>query len=119
MIEVSKGRRVEKPWGYELIYAQTERYVGKVLFVKKGSRLSLQYHRVKDESMLIFKGEAELQYGIDDTRLTSQTLSEGDCIRLKPGMRHRLMALKDTYIMEASTPELDDVVRVQDDYGRA
>jgi mannose-6-phosphate isomerase len=119
MIEVTKGRRVEKPWGYELIYAHTDKYVGKVLFVKKGSRLSLQYHRVKDESMIIYKGEVELHYGLDDSRLSAQTLGEGDCIRLKPGMRHRLRALEDTYILEASTPELDDVVRVQDDYGRA
>ena len=112
-------RKVDKPWGYELIYARTERYVGKILFVKKGHRLSLQYHEKKDETMFIQRGKIELQSGAAGEELATKILSEGDAVRLRPLTRHRVQAIKDTYILEVSTPELEDVVRLSDDYGRA
>ena len=112
-------RRTEKPWGYELLYAHTSRYVGKVIFVKKGHRLSLQYHQRKDESMYILSGKARIDFGEDEAKLTSLVLEPGGTIRLKPLTRHRVEALEDTTLLEVSTPELEDVVRLRDDYGRA
>ena len=112
-------RKTEKPWGYELLYAHTPKYVGKVIFVKKGHRLSLQYHQRKDESMYILSGKARIDSGEDETKLTSLVFEPGGVIRLKPLTRHRVEALEDTTLLEVSTPELEDVVRLQDDYGRA
>ena len=112
-------RRTEKPWGYELLYAHTSRYVGKVIFVEKGHRLSLQYHQRKDESMYILSGKARIDFGEDEAKLTSLVLEPGGTIRLKPLTRHRVEALEDTTLLEVSTPELEDVVRLRDDYGRA
>lgn len=112
-------RKTEKPWGYELLYAHTEKYVGKLIFVKKGHRLSLQYHQRKDESMYILSGKARIDSGEDETRLVSHVFEPGGTIRLKPLTRHRVKALEDTTLLEVSTPELEDVVRLQDDYGRA
>jgi quercetin dioxygenase-like cupin family protein len=112
-------RRTEKPWGYELLYAETARYVGKIIFVKKGHRLSLQYHRLKDESMYILSGKARIDSGADEANLGSNVLEEGGVIHLAPETRHRVEALEDTTLLEVSTPELQDVVRLQDDYGRA
>ena len=117
-METEKAKRVEKPWGYELIYAVTDKYVGKILFVKKGKRLSLQYHREKDETIYIYRGKIELQVGHLDHRLEDEELSEGDAIRLEPLVLHRMKALEDTFILEVSTPQLTDVVRLEDDYGR-
>jgi quercetin dioxygenase-like cupin family protein len=109
--------RVEKPWGYELVWAHTDRYVGKVLHVKKGESLSLQYHRVKDETMHVFSGEVRLQ--IDEGgELKERVVSKGESIRIPPNTRHRVEALTDADLLEASTPELDDVVRLEDRYGR-
>lgn len=112
-------RKTEKPWGHELLYAHTEKYAGKLIFVKKGHRLSLQYHQRKDESMYILSGKARIDSGEDETKLTSRVLEPGGIIRLKPLTRHRVEALEDTTLLEVSTPELEDVVRLQDDYGRA
>ncbi len=117
-MEVEKAKRVEKPWGYELIYAATDKYVGKILFVKKGERLSLQYHREKDETIYIYQGKIELQVGQKEETLSIVLLSEGEAMRLKPLVLHRMKALVDTYILEVSTPQLKDVVRLEDDYGR-
>ena len=112
-------RRTEKPWGYELLYAHTAEYVGKVIFVKKGHRLSLQYHQRKDETIYILSGRARIDSGEDETSLTSLIFEPGGVIRLTPLTRHRVEALEDTTLLEVSTPELEDVVRLQDDYGRA
>lgn len=112
-------RRTEKPWGYELLYAHTPKYVGKVIFVKRGHRLSLQYHEQKDESMYILSGKARIDFGEDESKLDSRVFEPGDAIRLSPLTRHRVEALEDTTLLEASTSELEDVVRLQDDYGRA
>lgn len=112
------ARRIEKPWGYELIWAETEDYVGKVLHVEAGRQLSYQYHRRKDETVYVLRGAVELEIGgADGTRRTFR-LAPGDHYRIRPGVRHRLRALETSDILEASTPHLDDVVRVEDDYGR-
>ncbi len=113
-------RRVEKPWGYELIWAVADHYVGKVLFVKGGHSLSLQFHREKDESWYVQEGRAELEIAAPGERVpTSEVVSAGAAFRLRPGTVHRIRALEDTLVLEVSTPHLDDVVRLEDSYGRA
>jgi mannose-6-phosphate isomerase len=112
-------RKTEKPWGYELLFALTPKYAGKVIFVTKGHRISLQYHSKKDETMLIQKGKAVIEVGEREKELKQITLNPGDCIHLIPKTCHRLQAIEDTTIFEVSTPELDDVTRLADDYGRA
>jgi mannose-6-phosphate isomerase-like protein (cupin superfamily) len=112
-------RRVEKPWGWELIWAHTEAYVGKILFVREGHSLSLQYHVQKDESWYVEAGRARVQLGnTGDAVLDEAVISPGDAFRFRPGTVHRVTALEDTTILEVSTPELDDVVRLEDQYGR-
>jgi mannose-6-phosphate isomerase len=112
-------RKVEKPWGHELIWAETEHYVGKVLFVKAGESLSLQFHREKDESWLVREGRAKLELGsAGDAVLRVEVIAAGACFRFRPGTVHRVTALEDTTILEVSTPQLDDVVRLEDAYGR-
>jgi mannose-6-phosphate isomerase-like protein (cupin superfamily) len=112
-------RRVEKPWGYELIWAVTDAYVGKVLFVKAGHSLSLQFHRVKDESWLVQSGRAKLELGdAGETVLHTEVIGAGAAFHYAPGTVHRVTALEDTTILEVSTPHLDDVVRLEDAYGR-
>jgi mannose-6-phosphate isomerase-like protein (cupin superfamily) len=109
---------VEKPWGWELVWAATDAYAGKLLFVRAGEALSLQYHVVKDESWLVREGRALLELGDEDGELESLEIAAGDALRLAPGTMHRVTALEDTLIIEVSTPQLDDVVRVEDRYGR-
>jgi mannose-6-phosphate isomerase len=115
----SEPRKVEKPWGHELVWAETDRYVGKVLFVKAGQSLSLQFHRVKDESWLVQSGRAKLELGsAGNAVLKEEVIGPGACFHFRPGTVHRVTALEDTAILEVSTPELDDVVRLEDAYGR-
>jgi mannose-6-phosphate isomerase len=112
-------RKVEKPWGYELIWAETDTYVGKVLFVKAGESLSLQFHRVKDESWLVQQGRAKIELGsAGDAMLAQEVIGAGATFRFRPGTVHRITALEDTTIVEVSTNHLDDVVRLEDRYGR-
>jgi mannose-6-phosphate isomerase len=112
-------RRVEKPWGWELIWAVADAYVGKVLFVRAGESLSLQYHEEKDESWYIESGRARLELGdVGQEALDEDVVSAGACFRYRPGTVHRVTALEDTTILEVSTPHLDDVVRLEDKYGR-
>jgi mannose-6-phosphate isomerase len=112
-------RRVDKPWGYELIWALTDDYCGKVLFVRAGESLSLQFHREKDESWYVQSGRAELEVGaVGEAVLNSEVLSPGAAFRFRPGTVHRVTALEDTTILEVSTPQLADVVRLEDVYGR-
>ena len=112
-------RKVEKPWGYELIWAETAQYVGKVLFVKAGESLSLQFHRVKDESWLVQQGRAKLELGsAGDAILNEEVIAAGATFHFRPGTVHRITALEDTTIVEVSTAQLDDVVRLEDRYGR-
>ena len=111
-------RRVEKPWGHELIWARTERYAGKVLVIETGRRLSLQYHDVKDEWIRVLSGRLRLTLEADDGTLEERILEAGDGARVAPGRRHRFEALDRAELIEISTPELDDVVRLADDFGR-
>jgi mannose-6-phosphate isomerase-like protein (cupin superfamily) len=112
-------RRVEKPWGYELIWAHTGDYVGKILHINRGHRLSLQYHVKKDETFLLYSGRMILVFENDAGELQETELSAGAAHRVPPGRRHRMIAVEDCEVFEVSTPELDDVVRVEDVYGRA
>ena len=111
--------RVEKPWGYEVVYALTERYCGKVLFIKKGEQLSLQFHRRKDEVIYVHEGRIELEVGEPGRTPDVEVVGPGRAFRFKPGTVHRWRALEDTLVLEVSTPDLDDVVRLEDRYGRA
>jgi mannose-6-phosphate isomerase len=112
-------RRVEKPWGWELIWAETGLYVGKVLFVRAGQSLSLQYHEEKDESWYVESGRARLELGsVGDPALTDQEIGAGASFHYVPGTVHRVTAVEDTTILEVSTPHLDDIVRLEDRYGR-
>jgi mannose-6-phosphate isomerase len=113
-------RRVDKPWGYELIWAQTDAYCGKLLFVKAGHSLSLQFHREKDEAWLVHSGRARLELGAaGESLLNDEVVGPGAAFHYPPGTVHRVTALEDTTILEVSTPQLDDVVRLEDAYGRA
>lgn len=112
-------RRVEKPWGYELIFAHTDRYVGKILHVNPGQALSLQYHEVKDETLYLAEGEVELVVE-ENGHLNQTVLRGGESYRISPFTKHRMVAgHQGCDIIEVSTPELDDVVRLEDRYGRA
>jgi mannose-6-phosphate isomerase-like protein (cupin superfamily) len=112
-------RRVEKPWGHELIWALSETYCGKVLFVKAGAALSLQFHNEKDESWLVQSGRAKLELGeVGQKILNEEVIGAGAAFRYRPGTVHRVTAIEDTTILEVSTPHLDDVVRLEDLYGR-
>ena len=112
-------RKVEKPWGWELIWALAEDYCGKILFVKAGESLSLQFHNVKDESWYVLEGRAKLELGsAGEPILEEEVIAAGEAFRFRPGTVHRIRALEDTRILEVSTPHLDDVVRLEDRYGR-
>jgi mannose-6-phosphate isomerase len=112
-------KKVEKPWGHELIWAHTGIYVGKVLFVKAGHSLSLQFHRQKDESWLVQSGRAKLELGeAGESMLKEEVIVAGNAFHYAPGTVHRVTAIEDTTILEVSTPHLDDVVRLEDAYGR-
>lgn len=113
-------RRVEKPWGHEIVFALTERYCGKILFVRAGEQLSLQFHREKDETVYLHSGRIELEIGEPGAAvLDAEVVVPGRAFRLRPGVVHRWRALEDSIVLETSTPELDDVVRLEDRYGRA
>jgi len=112
-------RRIEKPWGYELVWAETELYVGKILHINAGESLSLQYHEIKDETICVLSGEMLFQAGssgdaLDEYRLTGPARA----FRVTPGTVHRMVAVTDCDVLEASTPHLQDVVRLDDRYGR-
>ena len=111
--------RVEKPWGHELIWARAEGYAGKVLFVRAGQALSLQFHREKDESWYVLEGRAEVQLGeVGEAVLNTEIVGPGTAFRFRPGTVHRVRAVEDTTILEVSTPQLEDIVRLEDEYGR-
>ncbi len=112
-------RRVDKPWGYELIFAHTDRYVGKLLHINPGQALSLQYHEAKDETFFVASGEIELQVE-ERGAMTRQALRPGESYHVVPPTRHRMIAGPEgCELFEVSTPELEDVIRVEDRYGRA
>lgn len=109
--------RVEKPWGYELIWARTDRYVGKILHVKAGHILSLQYHNQKDETMYVLRGALILRTQTGDM-LESRPFKAGESAHIPAKLIHQIEAVEDSDVLEASTPELDDLVRLRDRYGR-
>jgi len=109
---------VPKPWGHEIIWARTDRYVGKILHVRAGESLSLQFHRVKDETIRVLSGALHFEVGGETGERQVVRLAAGDGWQIPPGTRHRMTALEDADILEVSTPELDDVVRLEDRYGR-
>lgn len=111
-------RRVEKPWGGELIWALTDRYVGKILTINAGQRLSLQYHEAKDEWIHVLDGRLRLTLENAAGQLERRELGAGEGAHVAGGRRHRYEAIETCRLIEVSTPELDDVVRLEDDYGR-
>ena len=111
-------RRVEKPWGYELIWAETGDYVGKILHVHAGEALSLQYHVQKDETLFLLTGRMLLQAGPSADELVDYRMEAGQRFHVTPGTVHRMIAETDVDILEASTPHLEDIVRLEDRYGR-
>jgi len=114
---VSELTRVEKPWGYELHWAKTDRYVGKLIHVNAGHALSLQYHNQKDETIYLWSGKLLFEIDVNGT-LTKREMSPGECVHVTPKTIHRMTAIEDSDIFEVSTPELHDVVRLEDRYGR-
>ena len=118
-VQPSGHARVDKPWGYELRWAVTDRYLGKVIHVDRGHKLSLQLHQRKDESVFVLRGELDLVLEDDAGELRTHRLREGESARIPTGRRHRFCAPVDVDIVEVSSPEIDDVVRLEDDYGRA
>ncbi|MEX0935988.1 MAG: cupin [Gemmatimonadota bacterium] len=113
-----RPRRVDKPWGYELVWAETDLYVGKLLHVNAGESLSLQFHEEKDETLFLLEGEVLMDLGAGVNSLEPVRFEEGANLRIRPGTLHRIEAVTDATILEASTTELDDVVRIRDRYGR-
>ena len=118
-IHAAGSGRVEKPWGYELRWAITDRYLGKIIHIDHGQSLSLQYHVQKDEWIYVDTGLLELQLEDDHGDMETHTLTPGMSAHVRPGRRHRFVALEDTDLIEVSSPEIDDVVRLEDSYGRA
>jgi mannose-6-phosphate isomerase len=111
--------KVDKPWGHELIWAHTERYVGKILHIDRGESLSLQYHEIKDETIMVLAGRIAFEHFADGQEPRTTILEPYQPFHITPGLRHRMTALEDSDLVEVSTPELDDVVRLEDRYGRA
>ena len=115
---ITSARFVDKPWGHEEIFAHTERYVGKILSINAGESLSLQYHRGKDETLRVLDGVVDFLAGDSVDRLVSHRLEAGAVFHVPPGTLHRMTAITSCRLLEVSTPELDDVVRLDDRYGR-
>jgi mannose-6-phosphate isomerase len=116
--EGEPATRVEKPWGHELIWAHTDRYVGKILVIETGRRLSLQRHEIKDETILVMSGRLRLTLEAEDGTVRQEELGPGDHRRVPTGRIHRYEAIERCELIEVSTPELDDVIRLEDDFGR-
>ena len=117
--DLPPARRVDKPWGHEEIWAETELYVCKILRIRQGCRLSLQHHAVKDETLRVAQGRLQLSLEDAAGHLTVRELGPGDTARIRPLRRHRILAITDVEVYEVSTPQVDDVVRHADDYGRS
>jgi len=116
--ELDAPNRVPKPWGWELHWADTELYVGKILHIEAGHALSLQYHEEKDETICVLSGEMTFLAGPSADELTEHTMKPNDRVRVRPGTVHRMIAITDCDVLEASTPHLQEVVRLEDRYGR-
>lgn len=118
MVRIQKINKVSKPWGYELIVERTQKYALKDIFLKKDTRSSLQSHIQKLETILVIEGELNLETWSDTGDLHQEKYSAGEAYTIPVGMRHRVTAITDVRVIEVSTPELEDVVRHQDDFGR-
>ena len=116
---MAKIKITKKPWGEERLFAKTDKYAGKILLVRKGHRLSLQYHKIKDETLYLEDGILKLTIEKGKNNLVSRNVIAGESFRVPPKTMHRMEAVENCRLIEVSTPELDDVVRVEDDYGRA
>lgn len=114
----TRPRKVEKPWGHELLWAETDLYVGKILHIREGEALSLQFHRDKDETICVLSGEMLFQAGPSADELEDHRMGPEEAFRVAPGTVHRMIAITDCDVLEASTPHLEDVVRLVDRYGR-
>lgn len=117
-MRVNEIKKIDKPWGYEVWWAVTEKYVGKILFIRKGHSLSLQYHKIKDETLMLQEGKLILEIHGDGDEIQEIEMAPDTSYRISPLTKHRMKALEDSKVYEVSTPELDDVVRISDDYGR-
>ena len=117
-MDIRPARKVDKPWGHEEIFAETEDYVGKILFIRQGEALSLQYHEVKEETLRVLDGELELVTGTDVGDLETHLIGPETVFHISPGTLHRMVAITDCRLLEVSTNHLDDVVRLEDRYGR-
>ena len=117
-MDIHPARKVDKPWGHEEIFAETEHYVGKILFIRQGESLSLQYHEVKEETLRVLDGELELVGGADLEHIESRVIGPETVFHIPPGTLHRMVAVTDCRLLEVSTNHLDDVVRLEDRYGR-
>ncbi len=111
-------QKVDKPWGYELIWAKTDQYVGKILHINQGHKLSLQYHEIKEETIFIAKGKMTLVFENEKGELENILMLEGEAHHIPTGKKHRMIAEEDCDVFEVSTPHLDDVIRLEDGYGR-
>ncbi len=118
-VQAPGAGRVDKPWGYELRWAITDRYLGKLIHIDAGQSLSLQYHVQKDETIFVVSGTLELQLEDDGGEVQLHRLTPGMSARVRPGRRHRFVAVETCELVEVSSPEIDDVVRLEDSYGRA
>ncbi len=110
---------VSKPWGHEVIWAATKDYVGKILVIKAGHQLSLQFHKVQEETIYLRSGEMRFMIEGDQGTLEEVMLKPGQSFHILPNRKHRMIAVQDCEVFEVSTPHLDDVVRLEDSYGRA
>lgn len=119
MFEEKPVQIKNKPWGREIWFAHTDKYAGKILEIKKGHRYSLQYHERKHETQYVYSGQVKLIYGTEKDNLQEKILNPGDKVEVRPYTIHRLQAIEDSQVFEVSTPELDDVVKLDDDYGRS
>jgi mannose-6-phosphate isomerase-like protein (cupin superfamily) len=117
-MEEGLKREVSKPWGSELWFARTDRYAGKILRVRAGCRLSVQYHEEKDETSYVLSGRVIVSQGDSADRLIARELGPGESWRIQPLVVHTLEAVEDAEIIEVSTPQLEDVIRLVDRYGR-
>lgn len=115
---ISTPRMIDKPWGHEEIFAETTNYVGKILAIRAGQALSLQYHEVKDETLRVLDGKLDMVTGPDVANLVPIRMTAGDVFHVAPGELHRMIAVTDCRLLEVSTNHLDDVVRIEDRYGR-
>lgn len=111
-------KRVEKPWGYEEIWAETDAYVGKILVIRAGHRLSLQHHEIKEETVRLHQGRMQLELENESGEMVTYDVRPGESFHIFPNRRHRMTAIEDCEVLEVSTPHLSDVVRHSDDYGR-